>query len=96
MQDVMLSQDSRRKIAVHVTGGTNAKSLQDADAAAATTSQAAATAVPAADSEAQAGDKVSKSATEDDVDMQPAKEDVQLIEEVWTFKRAQMLYPSVK
>lgn len=92
----MLSRDSRRKIAVHVTGGNNAKSLPDADAAAATTSEAAAAAVSAADAQAQAGDKVSNSAAEDDVDMQPAQEDTHLIEDVWTFKRAQMLYPSVK
>lgn len=93
----MLSRDSRRKIAVHVTGGNKAKSTPDADAAAATTSEAAAAVVPAADADAHAGDKVSKSAAEDDVDMQPAvQEDVQLIEDVWSFKRAQMLYPSVK
>ena len=92
----MLSRDCRRKIAVHVTGGTNAKSLPDADAAAAATSQPAATAVPAADANSQAGDKVSNSAAQGDVDMQPAQEDTHLIQDVWTFKRAQMLYPSVK
>ena len=95
----MLSRDKRCKVAVHVTGANEAKPQQKADAAVTTPSGDTA-AAQIADADRDSNDKQpGLAATEDngDVDMQPViHEDVQLIEDVWAFKRAQMLYPAVK
>ncbi len=92
----MLSRDKRCKVAVHVTGANEAKPQQEADA----TPSGDTAAAQSADADRDLNDKQpGLAATEDngDVDMQPViHEDVQLIEDVWAFKRAQMLYPAVK
>ena len=95
----MLSRDKRCKVAVHVTGANEAKPQQEADAAATTPSVDTA-AAQTADADRDLHDKQPEPiATErnGDVDMQPViLKDVQLIEDVWAFKRAQMLYPAVQ
>jgi uncharacterized protein YfaS (alpha-2-macroglobulin family) len=95
----MLSRDKRCKVAVHVTGANEAKPQQEADAAVTTSSGDTADA-QTADADRDSNDRQPElAATEDngDVDMQPVMhEDVQLIQDVWAFKRAQMLYPAVK
>ncbi len=99
VQDIMLSRDKRCKVAVHVTGANKAKPQQQADAAV-TTSSGETAAAQTADADRDSNDKQPElAATEDngDADMQPVIfVDVQLIEDVWAFKRAQMLYPAVK
>ena len=88
----MLSRDKRCKVAVHVTGANEAKPQQKADAAVTTPSSDTA-AAQTADANGDSNNKPGLAA----VDMQPViHEDVQLIEDVWAFKRAQMLYPAGK
>lgn len=93
----MLSRDSRRKVALHVTGASK-KSEQGTDAA--PTASVGAGEVSASDAGAQADDKPETAVAaeqNDDVDMKPVEaEDVQLIQDVWAFKRSQMLYPCMK
>lgn len=106
LQDIMLSKDKRCKVALHVTGANEAKPKQEADAAVTTHSDTGS--AQTADADRDSNDKqpglqpsaaTQLAAAEDngDVDMQPViHEDVQLIEDVWAFKRAQILYPAVK
>ncbi|KAL0019017.1 hypothetical protein WJX77_001203 [Trebouxia sp. C0004] len=98
-KDIMLSRDKRCKVAVHVTGANEAKPEQEADAAVTTPPEDTVVA-QTADAGRDLHDKQPElTATEDngDGDMQHVvHEDVQLIEDVWAFKRAQMLYPAVK
>ena len=99
LQDIMLSRDKRCKVAVHVTGANEAKPQQEADAAVTTPSSDTAAAQIAATDNNLNDTQSGLIATEGngDVDMQPVMhEDVQLIEDIWAFKRAQMLYPAVK
>lgn len=100
----MLSKDSRRKLSVQVTGAKEKSALQtasvEATAEAATVFTAAdASAVASTDGAAAADDTSAGAATQasGDVERKPeAVERVQVIEDIWGFKRSQMLYPSVK
>lgn len=92
LQDMMLSRDTRRKVAVHITGAVKAAE-QIADAAPSTSDDAAVDA--AAPSEDKSGSVAAGQTA--DVEMTSAQpENVHLIHDIWAFKRSQMLYPAVK
>ncbi|MCJ1241140.1 hypothetical protein MMC14_009144 [Varicellaria rhodocarpa] len=108
LQEVMLSKDTRRKLAVHVTG-TKEKPVQS-EAASDDTTPNASTQQPAeasaheaapAESKLDGGIADSKAAGDaeqngTDVPEVQGDERVELIDDIWAFKRAQLLYPSVK
>ena len=89
LQEMMLSKDTRRKLSVHVTGA-KVKSQQ----------QEAGVAEPDIGSDGCAAAN-GASGKEDntvngDVHSVVADHKVQLITDIWAFKRSQMLYPSVR
>lgn len=93
----MLSKDTRRKLSVHVTGAKE-KSQQQEPATEADTSGRPAKPAATYDSSAAvngASDKtnITMNGT---VHSEVADDKVQLITDIWAFKRSQMLYPSVR
>ena len=91
LQEMMLSIKTRRKVAVHITSAKK-------------TSQASSDVVPdeatEADAEAdvvqQANGKSNGSQQKSDISASGPQQKVQQIQDIWTFKRAQMLYPSAR
>ena len=100
----MLSKGSRRKLSVQVTGAKEKSEPQEAVAeavaeAATISIGADASTAASADGAAAADDGSASAATQinGNVERKPeAVERVQLIENIWGFKRLQMLYPSTK
>ena len=103
----MVSKDTRRKLSVHVTGAKEKSQQQEpaTDSEGATSGQSAEPSTTTASEEpAAAADTTvcDGAGTEngDSPDMvktsEVADKRVQLIKDIWAFKRSQMLYPSVK
>lgn len=103
VQEMMLSQDSRRKLSVHVTGAKEKTAQESAtDSKAGTSGRSAESRATSASADKPAAlDSAAGSAA----DSAPANGDgsavgpndrVQIIQDMWAFKRSQMLYPSVK
>lgn len=114
MQEMMLSEDSRRKLSVHVTGAKEKTAQESATGSEAGTSgrSAESTATSASAEKPAAVDSATESAAgsgpangnaaangdvaNGDVSIVGANDRVQIIKDLWAFKRSQMLYPSVK
>ena len=85
LQEMMLSKDTRRKLSVHVTGAKE-KSQQEAGVAEPDIGSGA------ADGASGKEDNTVNGGVHSEV----ADHKVQLITDIWAFKRSQMLYPSVR
>ncbi|KAL3136082.1 hypothetical protein ABBQ32_007106 [Trebouxia sp. C0010 RCD-2024] len=100
-QEMMLSKDTRRKLSVHVTGAKEKsqqqQQQQQQEEPAAEAGISGRSAEPASETPAKAVSACDKTEhlANGDVHGGVADEKVQLITDIWAFKRSQMLYPSV-
>ena len=109
LQEMLLSEETRRKLSVHVTGASAKSQQNSATDSAAETSYTAAGATATTASAEESAEKPgvahktadSAAANKDstankNVPVVVTDGRVQVIKDMWAFKRSQMLYPSVK
>ena len=88
MQEIMLSQKTRRKVAIHIQAA-NQKQQESSELASADSNGAV-----ASDNAAQQVNSDNDVASEQQHNKDAQQINVQQIHDVWAFKRSQMLYPS--